>query len=233
MLQRLASILTPDTPPEALSAALDAVGTLCARDGGADMAMAPATGLCRPVAELALGHLTVVVPEVRIAALHALASALGADRHHGGGGPGTAVLGDAAEEEMRISIMEVTEGMLGEALAKVLKKPDLDVRVAAYRFIVGAALRQWGAAAAVASSELLSAITDAVTEVEKRGCEWRFAAVSALSHALPPAETGDRTQTLVHAAAALAAARSAGPYGRGSSAAPVPQVATIDRTGGV
>ncbi len=97
---------------------------------------------------LTLPHTCPGGAETRAAALHALASAAGAERAGGGGAaaaPRAAALAPRAEDALRGAVFRGAARAPGapspaEALLAALRQPDAELRVAAYRCELGKAL---------------------------------------------------------------------------------------------
>jgi len=101
-----------------------------------------------PPADIACADDTLILPytcpggaETRAAALHALATAAGAERAGGGGAaaaPRAAALAPRAEDALRGAVFRGAARAPGapspaEALLAALRQPDAELRVAAYR----------------------------------------------------------------------------------------------------
>jgi hypothetical protein len=107
------------------------------------LAAPAAAGLLQSVCSKALGRTT--PPEVRLAALHALASAAGLERAGEARDRSAALLPQAAEERLRQGVYGAVAGAAGgvggartpaEAVWQLLQQPFGDMRAAVYRCVV-------------------------------------------------------------------------------------------------
>ncbi|KAK9825186.1 hypothetical protein WJX81_004947 [Elliptochloris bilobata] len=199
LLQQLGAILARDGPAVAGSnpnsnpalvltlttTALDAAGLLGATRAGADLLLAD-TRVTAALAAFALQDSGRT--EERTAALHALATAGGAER---AGGVAAALaarraaLVPPAEAALRGAVFRAAAARAGaptpaEPLLAALRQPDLELRVAAYRMVLALGLRPWGVVAVGEHAGLRERLLDSRAESARQGCEWRFAALQAL-----------------------------------------------------
>ncbi|GBF88150.1 hypothetical protein Rsub_00862 [Raphidocelis subcapitata] len=232
LLRHLASILDDrgDAGPAEEVAALDAAGQLALTPGGADLlAAGPSPALLPAIASRALGRAGSAAPEVRVAALHALAAAAGGERAGAARDRGAALLpSGAGEDALRAAVFSGAVGAgwaaaPGEAVLALLQQPFADLRAALYRCVAALSLRAWFAAEVAASPALLARLCDPRAESGQM-CQWRHSAVNALlatAEEVSAGAGGDegsapaaaRRGALAGALGQLRAAAAAGPYG--------------------
>ncbi|KAG2430851.1 hypothetical protein HXX76_009825 [Chlamydomonas incerta] len=206
-----------DASAAAEACGLDALGRLGQSRAGAQLVLADAT-VARALCERALGRSP--HPEVRMAALHALASTAGLERAGADRARAAAVLPAQYEETLRRCVFEACAGAggagslrrPGEVVAALLGQPFVELRLAAYRCLAALALRSWFAAELLTSPDLAARLLDAGSESGAAACNWRHAAVSALWATVSAAARGE-----------LAGA------GEGSFAATLAAPATVER----
>ncbi|GLC61120.1 hypothetical protein PLESTB_001720000 [Pleodorina starrii] len=209
-----------DACASAEACGLDALGTLGQSAPGAQLVMSDER-LVRAMCERALGRSP--HPEVRIAALHCLASAAGLERAGGLRDRTAAILPQQCEEALRRGVY----GACGvrrpaEVLAGMLQQPFLELRLAAYRCIAAMSLRSWFAVEVVTTPDLYDRITDARSDSGAVACNWRHTAAAALWATVSAAAAAAAGSGEAAFAATLAvpatvervrAAVRAGPYG--------------------
>ncbi|GLI63334.1 hypothetical protein VaNZ11_006252 [Volvox africanus] len=157
---------------------LDALGTLGQSTVGAQLVLSDEP-LTQALCERALGRSP--HSEVRMAALHAVASVAGLERAGAERSREAALLLPQCEEGLR-------QGMYGacglrrpgEVLAGMLQQPFLELKLAAYRCIAALSLRSWFAVELVTTPDLYDRITDTTTESGAAACSWRHAAAASL-----------------------------------------------------
>ena len=120
--------------------ALDAAGQLALTPAGAGLlAAGPAPSLLPLIAMRALGRAGGGAPEVRVAALHALAAAAGGERAGEARDRGAALLSSAeGEDALRTAVFggSASPGWAGspaEAVQALMQLPFVDLRAALYR----------------------------------------------------------------------------------------------------
>ncbi len=223
--------LRGDAGPSEEVAALDAIGSLASTPAGAGLlaASAAAPPLLPAIALRALGRSGGGAPEVRVAALHALAAAAGGERAGEARDRRAALLPTGeAEDALREAVFSgaVARGWAGspaEAVQALLQQPFDDLRAALYRCVAALALRAWFAADVANNAALLARLCDPRSEGGQL-CQWRHSAVNALlataSEVAAGAEGGEGSAqaathrgALVAAMGQLRAAAAAGPYG--------------------
>ncbi|KAI8465707.1 MAG: hypothetical protein J3K34DRAFT_525133 [Monoraphidium minutum] len=222
LLHHLASLLddSGDAGVEEEVTALDAAGQLALDPAGADLlAAGPAPSLLPLIAARALGRAGGAAPEVRVAALHALAAAAGGERAGAARDRGAAALPSAeGEDALRAAAYggAAAPGWAAspaEAVQQLLQQPC----------VVALALRTWFAADVANTPGLLARLCDTRSESGQM-CQWRHAAVNALlataTEAAAGAEgaegsapAGPHRGALAAALGQLRAAAAAGPYG--------------------
>ncbi|GIL58008.1 hypothetical protein Vafri_13204 [Volvox africanus] len=208
---------------------LDALGTLGQSAVGAQLVLSDER-LTRALCERALGRSP--HPDVRMAALHAVASAAGLERAGAERSREAALLLPQCEEGLRLGMYGAC-GLRrpGEVLAGMLQQPFLELKLAAYRCIAALSLRSWFAVELVTTPDLYDRITDTTSESGAAACNWRHAAAAALwstvSAAAAAAAAGDNDAAFIATLTApttverIRAVVRAGPYGAegGSTAA--------------
>ncbi|KAG2496066.1 hypothetical protein HYH03_005985 [Edaphochlamys debaryana] len=209
-----------DASTQAEACGLDAVLALGQSRGGAQLVLvdeAVTRGLC----ERALGRSP--HPELRCAALHAVAAVAGLERAGEERCRAAALLPAQAEDALRRGVFGAC-GLKrpGEVLLALLGQPFAESRVAAYRCLAALALRAWFAVEVVTTPDLLQRITNADSESGATACQWRHAAAAAIWATLAAAGRGELSAGEEALAATLTApsmverVRSAvagGPYG--------------------
>ncbi|GIL78176.1 hypothetical protein Vretifemale_7621 [Volvox reticuliferus] len=196
---------------------LDALGTLGQSAVGAQLVLSDEM-LTQALCERALGRSP--HPEVRMAALHAVASAAGLERAGAERSREAALLPPQCEEGLRRCVYGAC-GLRrpGEVLAGMLQQPFLELKLAAYRCIAALSLRSWFAVELVTTADLYDRITDSTSENGAAACNWRHAAAAALwSTVSAAAAAADDAAFIATLAAPITVERvravvRAGPYG--------------------
>ncbi|KAG2445066.1 hypothetical protein HYH02_008933 [Chlamydomonas schloesseri] len=218
-----------DASPAAEACGLDAVGRLGQSRAGAQLVLADGA-VARSLCERALGRSP--HPEVRMAALHALAATAGLERAGADRARAAAVLPAQYEETLRRCVFEACGGPAvggaslkrpGEVVLGLLAQPFVELRLAAYRCLAAMALRSWFAVEVITTPDLAARLLDAGSESGAAACNWRHAAASALWAAVSAAARGEVAGAGEEAFAATLAAPGvlervrqavrAGPYG--------------------
>ena len=167
-------------------AALDACGRFCETVLGAESLLASTEGLAAAVCKAALDN---SCSASTLAAMHALASAAGAER------PVDAELfSDQAEEALAAACHAAAgapNGLASSIWRHLHRRGDafLEERVAAYRLLSALGRRTWCCFEVGGHAELLSHLCDPGMETGHRARTWRLAAINALRSALR--STGD------------------------------------------
>eukprot|EP00879_Flechtneria_rotunda_P029188 GHRR01031468.1.p1 GENE.GHRR01031468.1~~GHRR01031468.1.p1 ORF type:complete len:508 (+),score=226.57 GHRR01031468.1:2668-4191(+) len=233
--------------PEQEIAVLDAAGQLAQPSSSAAALLAMVSDTLLPaICNRAVGR--TASPEVRLAALHALASIAGVERAGEARDRSASLLPAAAEDALRRSVYRAVSGAAGgvggarspaEAVNNLLQQPFADVRTGVYRCFSALALRTWLAVDVCNNSTLLQRLCDAHSESGQQACEWRHSSVMALWAtvqyiiSLPndAAEARYKQQLPAAVQQQLLAAARAGPYGVGAHASQQQShfVATVPR----
>lgn len=166
-------------------------------------------------------------PDVRIAALHTLASAAGLERAAEAGGaapsgrglppagpldPSAAALPAQAEQALRVGSYQAAASSDAaqrspcDALVSLGAQPVPELAVASYRAAAALALRPWFAAELCSSTALLGAVTDPATTTGHETALWRQALLASLwATAKVSYPKGDGAQTALQPTAVVAA----------------------------
>ncbi|CAD7704372.1 unnamed protein product [Ostreobium quekettii] len=183
-LQEAMTILErDDSDVELASTVFDAIGQLGVRRPGAEIVVANACGVLALVLDTALSPRT--PKQVRISALHALATIVGAERIKAGDQQETALLSAECEQQLEVSIHGAAAAIgrvasPGEVFWDLLQPPIVEVRLPLYRLLSSLAIREWCASFICIHQPLLNHITTPGSEVEREACEWRHTCVTAL-----------------------------------------------------
>eukprot|EP00775_Hariotina_reticulata_P013804 gene13804-13925_t len=201
----------------------------------ADLVAAAPGNLLNAICDRALGR--TAPPEVRLAALHALASVGGVERAGEAADRTAALLLPSQEDALRQGVFGAVSGAAGgvggarspaEAVLHLLQQPFGDLRAAVYRCCSALVLRSWFAADGCNTPALISRLCSSDSESGQQACEWRHSTVMALQATvqyllgLPDgaAEASYKQQLPAGVQQQLAVAARGGPYGaatRGSS----------------
>ena len=207
-------------------AAILAIGALASTPAGADAVAVRAPSVLAAVATAALDGRARA--GARVAALHAVAAVVGAERATSRGDRTAAWLSPDGEASLARAVhagaaASVAGRSPSAALDAVAASPDADARVAAYRCLIGLALRDWGAADVALHAPLLARVADTRATAATAAAEWRHAAALAVSATATDvgagrggSELGDvQRAALAAAVPRLEAAVRSGPHGLG------------------
>ena len=209
-------------------AAILAIGALASTPAGADAIAVRVPSVLTAVATAALGGRARA--GARVAALHAVAAVAGAERARARGDRTSAWLSPDGEAALARAVhsgaaASVAGRSPSAALDAVAASPDAETRFAAYRCLIGLALRDWGAADVALHAPLLARVTDTRATAATAAAEWRHAAALALSATATDVAAGRggsglgevQQAALAAAAPRLEAAVRSGPHGLGGS----------------
>lgn len=185
----------------------EAVTIFSGRMAGASLLLQPSTqAVAAHLCKAAFGVLPrqQVTPELQVAALHALASLLGAERGETRHLPGTTApevlappenleLGEEEEEALREAVYyTATEAKGGPTLGSVLLsllQQEETMRVAVYRVIAVLVERPWGVAEVCGNAKVVELISDPRSETNKEAMDWRHTALVAAATAASAASS--------------------------------------------
>ncbi|GAQ78580.1 26S proteasome regulatory complex subunit PSMD5 [Klebsormidium nitens] len=211
--------------------AIDALGQMGTSASGAELLLRE-PDVAHPAARhVARAVFTRMKSSQQLAAIHALASIAGAERHEP-----SPILSTSGEDSLKNLVYGLAAGTSyhtpGAVLWHLLQQSD-ETRVATYRLITVVVARHWGISEVCAHEQLVSFLSDPASERSKQAMEWRHSAcVAAASAAQRFASTGEVSLSS-EAVNKLDAAARRGPYlsatGRPEA---IPTVTTDQRPGG-
>lgn len=247
LLEAVGHLLTPGQSEEELQAAIaDALSDMTAHSAAAAAAFiisCPTAlhALCTAALQHIRGSMATPAAAVKISAMHALASLLGASRDLLAIAPEGPTLGYDAEAKLSACVFSVLrEGRwtLLDTFRDPLRRGGVtEYRVAAYRLLSAAVRRPWAVLELCTDRELMTQLLDPASETGVQGPEFRYAVVSALyasllefssasagtgaaavAVAFPPESLQPALVVLSGWEAQIGASRARGPFGTGAGA---------------
>lgn len=241
LLQQMADILDEQgtESSEAEVMVLDTAGRFGLSSRGARVLVGDSAPIIEGIAERAVGRAP--NPEVRLAALHAIANVAGVERALETKDREAALLRPELEDRLRVALYSSAASTSGapspaEVMYGYLQQPFPAQHIACYRCLTALALRPWCAADICSHLALLTFLCDPASERGKATCEWRYACVTALwscaQDLQDPGLVAPKAQVdmIQPHLPKIEAAVKAGPFGSGTTGTTAPHlVATMNR----
>eukprot|EP01018_Ginkgo_biloba_P023670 Gb_12356 [translate_table: standard] len=215
--------LLKTTESTELEVALDALGQLGMVARGAELLLCNTAPTARHIVEATFCNQG---RNIQLAGAHALASISGEKRTES-----TLLLNDQAEACLRNLIYSAAENSSKRSPSGLfwsLLQQEPEIRLAAYRLIVGLVVRPWCLWEVCSKQEIINLVTDPHSESTKEGMEFRHSCCVAISNALM-ASNYKNDATFSEVAEKLQAAVRRGPYLAREHTEPKPIVVAEER----
>lgn len=163
------------------AAAVDALGALGVSGAAAAVLAAQSPALLESLVQVAFAG---TPDQVRLPAIHTLATLLGMERRLQEAAPGGPLMGRDAEVVYRGAMYRVCARLRqspAEALLAMLQRSSGEIRVGGYRLLSALSRRPWGLSEACSLGGLMDRVLDPASETGRQASEFRYAAVLAMA----------------------------------------------------